>query len=274
MDQTVVNRRPVIGVTGPDRGGFPAWAFTWLAVRRAGGRPVRLRPGDANSEWVMRSVDGLVLGGGADVDPELYAATPVDPGEIRPHSRRTVVGRLVASWLLAPFVWVLRRLFSLGSMAVDPARDRFEETCLRQARETGIPVLGICRGAQFLNIQHGGSLHTNLFGFYGESGNIASLAPRKLVRIEAGSQLHAILGPESMVNSLHRQAVNRLGSGLVPAARDSAGVIQAIENPDHPFLIGVQWHPEYLPVMPDQQRIFRRLVEAARRCARLPADEP
>jgi putative glutamine amidotransferase len=259
-----VNPHPLIGVTGPDRGGFPAWAFTWLAIRRAGGRAIRLRPGRFVGNRSLPELDGLILGGGADVDPQRYhresdrMSSPADPPRSKGSSGR------VLSWILAPFLLIARRIFSIGSHAVDRERDTFEDACLTTALEAGIPVLGICRGAQFINIHCGGSLHTDLAGFYGEAGNLGTVAPRKRIRLQPGSRLHAVLGDEAMVNSLHRQAVNRLGAGLAAIAHDDAGVVQAIEHSGHPFLSGVQWHPEYLPAMRDQQRIFQDLVTTAR----------
>lgn len=254
--------RPRIGVTGPDRGGFPAWICTWLAVARAGGRAIRLRPGRFQDGQPLPSWDGLILGGGADVDPALYGpASAVAAADEPPRNSR---GRdRILSWLLAPLLLLLRRCFSLSARGVDRDRDRFEEHCLRAALAADRPVLGICRGAQFLNIQCGGTLHPELSGFYGEAGNLGTVAPRKRVKIEPGSRLHALLGDHALVNSLHRQAVNRLGKGIVCTARDEAGVIQAIEHPGHTWVLGVQWHPEYLPAMRDQQRLFAALAQAA-----------
>lgn len=255
-------RRPVIGVTGPDRGGFPAWVFTAWAVRRAGGRPRRLRPVRFAEETPLPALDGLIIGGGADIEPA-RAGIPlreVFAGEASPTDDR----QRRAAFLLAPFLFLFRRLFSLSASGTDLARDDFEERCLRAALEGGCPVLGICRGAQFINVHFGGTLHGELHGFYGERGNPDSLKPRKRVHLAEGSRLRAIIGRESTrVNSLHKQAVDRLGEGVAVCARDEAGVVQAIEVPAREFVIGVQWHPEYLPTLTVQRRIFRRLVEAA-----------
>ncbi len=258
-----MKNRPRIGVTGPDRGGFPAWLCTRVAVARAGGKAIRLRPGRFKDGQALPKMDGLIIGGGADVEPSLYGEVPPPEPADEPPRDSPLIGRLL-TWLLAPLLFVLRRLFSLSAGGRDLDRDRFEADCLKAALSDNLPVLGICRGAQFLNVQAGGTLHTELVGFYGEAGNLHSVAPRKRVNIAVGTRLHDMLGDAAFVNSLHRQAVNRLGTGIVCAARDESGVIQAIEKSGHIFMIGVQWHPEYLPAMQDQQQIFREMVCCAR----------
>lgn len=255
--------RPRIGVTGPDRGGFPAWICTRVAVARAGGKAIRLRPRRFKDGRPLPGLDGLILGGGADLEPSLYGMEPPPEPADEPPRESPLLGRLL-TWLLVPLLAVLRRLFSLSADGMDRARDRFEATCLNAALAEGLPVLGICRGAQFLNMRAGGTLHAELSGFYGETGNLRSIAPRKRVNIELGTRLHAMLGDAALVNSLHRQAVDQLGESIVCAARDDSDVIQAIEKSGSTFMIGVQWHPEYLPAMRDQQRIFQELVRSAR----------
>lgn len=257
-----MKERPRIGVTGPDRGGFPAWICTRVAVARAGGKAIRLRPGRFKDRQPLPKLDGLVLGGGADVEPSLYVEVPPPEPADEPPRQSPLLGRLL-TWLLVPLLAVLRSLFSLSAGGMDRDRDRFEAECLSAALADGLPVLGICRGAQFLNVRAGGTLHSELSGFYGEAGNLRSVAPRKRVNIEHGTRLHAMLGNAALVNSLHRQAVDQLGEGIVCAARDDSDVIQAIEKSGHIFMIGVQWHPEYLPAIRDQQRIFRELVNSA-----------
>lgn len=258
-----MKHRPKIGVTGPDRGGFPAWIFTRLAIRRAGGHAIRLRPGRFSDPPVLPEIEGLVIGGGSDVDPAYYEVIPQpEPADKAPCASSRPA--LLLSWVLAPFLLILRRCFSLSAAGVDSARDRFEKACLRHALQADLPVLGICRGAHFINIHCGGSLHSELSGFYGEAGNLATVSPRKRVAVEPGSRLRSIFGESAMVNSLHKQAVNRLGENIRCAARDEAGVIQAIEHEAHRFVLGVQWHPEYLPAMGDHQALFQKLVAAAR----------
>lgn len=258
-------KRPVIGVTGPDRGGFPAWLFTRIALLRAGAKAVRLRPGKFKKAGNIPRLDGLVLGGGADVDPGRYLdgydalRDEIDAAEGRKRGLRWWL-----TILLAPFIHLMRGLFSLSASGVDPARDDFEQRCLRRALKRRIPVLGICRGAQLINIHFDGTLHRNLADFYGEAGNPGTVFPRKRVEIDRGTRLHDIIEHDHiMVNSLHNQAVDQLGGSLSISARDGSGVVQAIEKTSHPFVIGVQWHPEYLPLVPIQQKIFRELVRRA-----------
>lgn len=148
---------------------------------------------------------------------------------------------------------------------IDPARDELEQALLRDAERRGLPVLGICRGAQLMNVLAGGTLHRDLANFYREEPQPWTVLPRKRVEVEAGSRLAEVLGvSRPLVNSLHRQAVNDLGADLRVCARESNGVIQAIEHPERRFWLGVQWHPEFLPQETEQRRLFTKLVEAAR----------
>ncbi len=255
--------RPIIAVTGPDKGGFPAWLFTAIAVWRAGGRPLRIRPGSYHQNITLPAFDGLIIGGGADVDPRRYEIESESLEERDQPKRKRGRMEISLSWVLSPMLYIMRRVFSLSASGVDLDRDHLEERCLNQALENNKPVLGICRGAQFINTHCGGRLYSELSGFYGESGNIWTVAPRKRIRIESESILYSLFGSESMINSLHKQAVSALGDHIRCSARDLAGVIQGIEYTEHRFVVGVQWHPEYLPAMKDQQRLFQRLVEVA-----------
>jgi len=255
--------RPLIAVTGPDRGGFPAWLFTSWALRRAGAKPVRVRPrGHPPGRF-----DGLVIGGGADVAPARYGALPARrPGAAR-YRRSRSLPRLALDYAISPFIYLVRRVFGLarGSAGPDPARDALELALIARAEATGLPVLGICRGAQLLNIHAGGTLHQNLSGFYTERPHRWTVFPRKAIALAPSSRLQATIGRgRCEVNSLHKQAVDAIGEGLTVVARDDRGVVQGIENAAHRFWIGVQWHPEYLPQVPEQRRLFAALVEAAR----------
>jgi putative glutamine amidotransferase len=136
---------------------------------------------------------------------------------------------------------------------------------LEHAHRHDLPVLGICRGAQLMNVFVGGTLHQDLQSFYVEAANPWTVLPRKRISVEPETHLALWLECATCsVNSLHRQAVDVLGPGLVVSAREPTGVIQAIEAPDRVFFIGVQWHPEYLPQRREQRRLFRQLVSAAR----------
>lgn len=219
-------RRPVIGVTTSDYKSRIAWFFDWLAVWRAGGRPVRLSPARSVDP---RSLDGLVIGGGDDIEAHLYDGQ-----------------------------------FALD-VRVDPARDRLELQLLESALPDHKPVLGICRGAQMINVSLGGSLHGDIRAAYPGARRRRTILPRMTVEIEPESRLHAILGlARCRVNSLHHQSVDRLGQGLRAVAHEMAGIVQGVEARDHRFLLGVQWHPEFLVFSRPQQRLFRALVDACR----------
>lgn len=250
------HRRPLIGVTGPDRGGMAAWLATSLAVWRAGGRTRRLTP---RRMAATSDLDGLIVGGGADVSPLLYGER-LTADDMDSHS-----GMASATGLLTPLLHGVRRLLStLAPPGIDHARDQLELTLLRDAEAHDRPVLGICRGMQLLNVHRGGDLHRSLGQFYVEAPELRTLRPGKSVRIEADSHLAAVMGcREARVNALHSQAIRRLGRALGVVARETSGVIQAVEDRGHRFCIGVQWHPEYLPRRPEQQRLFRGLVRAA-----------
>jgi putative glutamine amidotransferase len=254
----------VIGISGPDRGGFVAWLFASWSVRRAGGKPLRLTPSRGLPDRVL---DGLIVGGGADVEPSRY-----DPEEVAPPIREQLEAqkgarsklRFLAGYLLSPLIFVLRSLFRARYSGIDPSRDTLEIALIVRAVEEGAPVLGICRGAQLLNVCFGGTLHRDLSSFYEEHPARWTPFPRKRIVIAPHSRLRDVLDTtQCLVNSLHRQAVDRLGTGIHISAQEPNCVVQAIEYPDHPFLIGVQWHPEYLPQRPEQRRLFHALVRAA-----------
>lgn len=262
-------RRPIIAVTGPDRGGWPAWICARFAIWRAGGRALRLLPSAFPGNRPLPEYHGLILGGGADIEP---AKAGIQIEQLLPPQKvkNDGDGKLLA-WLLAPLFLVLRGVFAIHHAEIDEARDAFEERCLQQALQGTHPVLGICRGAQLINVHFKGTLHAELSGFYGESGNPASVYPRKQIAIAEHSLLHRILKQTDLfVNSLHKQAVNQLGEDLQVAAKDRAGVVQAIEATHLPWVLGVQWHPEFLPTLRNQQLLFRDLVREARRSAWVP----
>jgi putative glutamine amidotransferase len=135
---------------------------------------------------------------------------------------------------------------------------------ISEAIERKLPILGICRGAQLLNVHHGGTLFQNLQEFYQEIPKIKTILPKKEITILPSSILgQTIKKKNSRVNALHRQAINKLGHRLTVVATEKTGVIQAIERQSYPFLLGVQWHPEYLPQHQSQRAIFKALVKAS-----------
>jgi putative glutamine amidotransferase len=218
--------RPLIGVTTSRRGGWRSYLFHRLALWRAGARSIRLTAGEPPP---LERLDGLVIGGGDDIGAELYG------GQVLPDVR------------------------------IDPERDKLELQLLEWALPRGLPILGICRGSQMINVALGGSLHTDIYQVYVQAPKMRTVLPRKTVHIVEGSRLDGIMGCNPCrVNALHHQSVDRLGRGLRTVAQDEAGIVQATEGTGADFLIGVQWHPELLVTRRPQQRIFAALAEAAR----------
>jgi putative glutamine amidotransferase len=237
--------RPLIGVTTSElrpsgagtlrRQGEPAHpemalGMTYLqAIERAGAVPVVLPPVVSDLESLIARLDGVCLSGGPDLDPEAYGA----------RDRHAELG------------------------PTEPSLDAFELALARAALERGMPLLGICRGAQALNVACGGTLHQHLPGHrQSEPGSLTTHD----VEVLAGTRLAGLIGPGTYaVNSFHHQAVDRLGAGLRVSAHAADGTVEAIEGPG--FAIGVQWHAETLA----DGRLFEALVEAAEPSLRMAA---
>jgi len=216
---------PLIGVTTSRRGGWRSYLMHRLALARVGARSVRLIPG---RPVPAEPLQGLIIGGGDDIGAEIYGGTV------------------------------------LPDVRIDPDRDQLELKLLRAALPAGLPVLGICRGSQMINVALGGSLHTDIHEVYETAPRMRTVLPKKTVSIVLGSRLDRILRCNPCrVNALHHQSVDRIGRGLKVVAQDENGIVQAIESESAPFLIGVQWHPELLVWKPPQQRLFSALAAAA-----------
>jgi len=222
--------KPVIAITGPNKGAFgPRLLVAW-AIRFYGGRPLQLRPGD---EQLQHEYDGVVITGGHDVEPVLYATEP----EVEPK--------------------------------YDSARDAFEMKIIKDALKRNLPLLGICRGAQLLNVACGGTLFQQLHLHRVKTSNRWTIFPLKTLyksdTSEVGdSLLLSIMGSKpSKINSLHNQGIDKVGENLVVTGKDADNIVQAVEAPAIPFVLGVQWHPEFLLYMKSQRAIFKALVKKA-----------
>jgi putative glutamine amidotransferase len=255
-----VSRRPVIGITGPDKGGLSAWLFTARAVRKAGGRPVRIQPQQPHP---IDGLDGLIIGGGADVSPGLYGQQRLpELDELK--DKGTSGWRRIIGVALFPLMFFIRRLLTTKTGGINTGRDELEKELITSALERQLPLLGICRGMQLINVVTGGSLYQNIEGFYEEYPAIRSVLPRKRVEVVTHTRLADITRVEVLyVNALHSQAIDRLGETLRICAVEPNGIVQAIESGGDQFIIGVQWHPEYLPQRSSQQALFRALISAA-----------
>lgn len=221
----VSSKAPLIGIASLSSETYVA------AVRQAGGIPIVLPNGTGGPEEIARYlqlVDGLIMPGGADIPPSEWGE------EIHPTTR-----------------------------LLDENRFLFEKQLInRWIKETGKPLLGICLGSQWINVAHGGSLVQDIPSEF----NVNHKEVTHQVQLQPDSRLRKIFGEDSFeVNSLHHQAVRKVGEGLRVVAKSPDGIIEATEttNPDR-FLIGVQWHPEKLIEQdPKQAKIFAAFIAAA-----------
>jgi putative glutamine amidotransferase len=195
------------------------------AVERAGGRAVLVPPDADGSEEVLDALDGLIFSGGNDLTPESYGA------EADPETNGT-----------------------------NPARDRGELALLTAALERDLPVLAICRGVEVLNVVRGGDLVQHLPDVVGHEEHRAAVGEfsEHAVQVDPSSRFGEV---RSNVKSHHHQGLGRIGEGLREVAWAEDGVVEAVEDPEKPFVVGVLWHPE----AGEDQRLFEQLVEAARK---------
>lgn len=231
-----------IGITlhptsSPDRAELDLLAAQIVnGVTAAGGEPVLIAP-DLDDDTLyahFSSIDGLILSGGGDVDPTLYGATPIS--QIN---------------------------------GVDAQRDRTEVILARWALTEGKPLLGICRGLQLLNVVCGGALYQDVSEHKGALNH--AYYPdfphdflAHSVEFAPGSRLAAILGETSaQVNSLHHQACCAVAPVLSVVALAPDGIVEALEVPNHPFTLAVQWHPEALPDAAESKALFSALITAS-----------
>lgn len=211
----------------------------YRAISIFGGLPMLL-PGNniEDIENIFNIIDGVLITGGDDVDPSLYGEPP--------HIK-------------------------LGN--VNPYRDEFELALAQRAIGMGMPVLGICRGAQIMNVAMGGTLYQDIDSQFRET----PIAHRQKAPtwygihdaiIDRDSILYSIVGQENIrVNSFHHQAVKEVAPGFTAVAHAPDGVVEAIAKDDHPFIVGVQWHPEKMIGKQEHSRhIFERFVISTKLC--------
>ena len=227
---------PIIGITTYGRNEdnhFTLPAEYIEAIRNAGGLPWPIMHGEPRLREILEHIDGLILAGGGDLNPLLYGGADHET------------------------IYML-----------DDERDQTEIDLANRAIDSDIPTLGICRGTQILNVARGGSLYEHLPDVVGDK--ISHRAPPReptphAVHVASGSTLAKILEETRFSSySWHHQGLNNVPDEFKVVAKAPDGVIEAIEMPDHPWLIAVQWHPELTAAEdPIQQRLFNKLVEAA-----------
>lgn len=234
--------KPLIGI-GSDVLSPPGTresAFAYLtyveALRRAGAIPVVIPPQPENAAELVHELDGLLLAGGYDCDPSVYGDQVHPTAEL-----------------------------------MDARRQANDLSLAKSARDSGIPTLGICLGLQVMNVAAGGTLVQDINSEVDTEIEHASEPEdraRHDVLIEEGTRLAGMLADRELnVNSSHHQAIRDVGDGLRVTAHAPDGVIEGLEDPKHPFYVGVQWHPEDMTGESSAGSIFGAFVDAARRYA-------
>lgn len=232
-----MTRAPIIGITTHSRNDNGEYLLpgTYVdAVQAAGGTPILLPPNQPHPEALLNVLDGLVLSGGGDINPDLYEGLP----------HHSIYG-------------------------TDEDRDTFEFALTQVALKSTIPVLGICRGMQMLTVASGGSLVAHVPEVYGDRIPHRLDHPRRPIPHEVfltpESRLAEILGTEALsIVSWHHQAARSVPLGWRLAAQAADGVIEALEHLQHPWMMALQWHPEMSADHPAHQRLFKSFVMAAR----------
>lgn len=223
-----MGRRSVV-VTGSTRGSRTAWYMSRFLLALNGIEARFCHPKGWDPDRAVE-MDGLLITGGIDIDPETYG------GGEHPSIVRS-----------------------------DPKRDEMEIALLKRAVEEGMPVMGICRGMQLIDLFHGGTLHPHIHDLELDYPHPHTPLPLRTVTIEPQTRLYTIVGTSTLrVNALHHQAVDAIGEGLRIAAHDRNGIVQAIESTTDRFILGLQWHPEFMPYAWHTRRIFSAFSKAVK----------
>ncbi len=221
--------KPIIGITGNYEKKTKRYSIGSQyikAIQVSGGIPFLLTPFDE----IPLFIDGIVFSGGDDIDPLLFGEEPYA---------------------------------NMHSTNIDPSRDAFELSLCRYAFSKKLPILGICRGMQLLNVADDGKLFQDI---YSQNENLLEhrqqvMNSHKIHKVTCteNSHLFSIFGETTfLVNSLHHQGVSSLGKNMIATAKSSDGIIEAIEHKTLPFVLGVQWHPEWLT---DHFILFSTLIQ-------------
>ena len=235
--------KPIIGIGSDVRHveGERDSAFGYMtyieSLRQAGAIPVVIPPQPENAAEIVEQLDGILLAGGEDCDPALYKE------ERHPTVTHTM----------------------------EPRRQSNDFALAKAARERGIPTLGVCLGMQMMNVAAGGSLVQDIDSAVDTEIQHASRPENRArhdVIIEQGTKLAGILAQHELnVNSSHHQAIRRIGEGLRVTALAPDGVVEGLEDPRHPFYVGVQWHPEDMKGEGSAAALFDAFIRAAREYA-------
>lgn len=239
---TTMNQHPIIGIDSDIHivPGQRERVFMYMnyieALRGAGAIPLIIPPQPENAARIVQMLDGLLLAGGFDCDPLVYGEEPHPTCELMDH-RRQANGLSLA----------------------------------KAARGCGIPTLGVCLGMQVMNVAGGGTLVQDIDSHLETEIRHASKAENRArhdIHVEQGTYLAKIVGERELnVNSSHHQAVGRVAEGLRVTAHAPDGIVEGIEDPRHPFYVGVQWHPEDMTGEPSAGSIFGAFIAAARKYA-------
>lgn len=226
--------KPIIGITGDiEDNKYSIKTFYADAIERAGACPVFLPLSCSEDliKTIAKKINGLLISGGGDIDPRVYGNPPFPS-------------------------------LAKGEGGLKPVSDKrfyFEKKLLKEIMTLKKPVFGICYGMQFMNVFLGGTLYQDLLMQGPKTDNHKS---GHMIKIYNKSRLYYILGEDCIrVNSSHHQGINKIGKGLIISAYSPDKVVEAIELKDHPFFIGVQWHPERLSDK-HSQRLFRYFIRA------------